>query len=146
MNKKAAVAVLCVCLAGVAGCVTASDNRRQADPVREEIRDRADAFLSLVMRRDYGAIRPMILPRQAQGLNARVFVEGRFRMKANHFDLVAWDRLAIQATPLKDAPGMLSSAPVSIRALATNKIKTIYINLHWQKQAGKWYINAFPNR
>ena len=146
MNKKAVVAVLCVCLAGVSGCLTASNTRRQVDPVREEIRDRADAFLSLVIRRDYRAIRPMILPRQAQGFNAGAFVEGRFRMKANHFDLVAWDRLAIQATPLKNRPGMLSSAPVSVRVLATNEIKTIYVNLHWRKQAGKWYINAFPNQ
>ena len=146
MGRIAWAALLCGCLAAVSGCATGGGARRQDDAVKEEIRDRVDAFLTAVMSKDYGTIRSIVLPGQAQGFNAQVFVEDRFRMRVGRFDLVAWDRLKIQVTPLRDGSGTLSTGLVTVRDLAANETKPLFVNLHWRKHAGQWYIEPFQQR
>lgn len=149
MNAKPLAAGLCLCLAVLAGCVTTTGSAQRAgrlNPQKEEVRDLADRFITLAMTRSDDEIGQMVLPAQAKGFNAEVFVEGRFRMKRKNFQIIAWDKLAITVTPLKTGHGMLSTAVVTVRILPKNEIKPVYVNLHWRRHAGKWFIDAFPQQ
>ncbi|MCD6405536.1 MAG: hypothetical protein J7M19_06890 [Planctomycetes bacterium] len=149
MNAKPLTAGLCLCLVALSGCVTTTGSAQRPsrlDPQKQEVRDLADRFISLVMTSSRDEIGQMVLPAQAKGFSAKVFVEGRFRMKRRNFQIIAWDKLAINVTPLKTGSGMLSTAIVTVRMLPKNEIKPVYVNLHWRRHAGKWCIDAFPRQ
>jgi hypothetical protein len=130
-----------------AGCAT-TDNRQTTavDPQIEAIRARASEFIALAAERNYAAMADFVVARDAAGFNGAVFVENRFRMKPNRFDVVAWDQSAIWVTAIKDGPGMLSTANVTVRMLTNDEVKRVYINLRWQKQGGQWRIDAYPQQ
>lgn len=148
MHKTVFVLALLAAISAVGGCAT-TDSRtasHRETATERAIRDQEDAFLTFVMMRQYDRVADLVASGQAKGFQARAFIENRFRMKANRFDVVMWDRTMIKITTLKAGPGMLSTVPVRVRVLAENKIKPVFVNLYWRKESGKWRINAYPNR
>ena len=129
------------------GCAT-PDVSKSGEPrptqAQGEIADLASSFLDLVATGNYEGIRAVILPSQAAGFDPKAFVEDRFRMRVDSFEILAWDRKVIRATPMKEGAGYLSSAVVNVRVLATNEAQPIFVNLRWLESRGKWYIVPFP--
>ena len=141
--KSKTAAVLLVFATVAAGCKTA-DSRRGEHPAAAPVRDGVDRFLTLSMTGEYGKISELVIPSRASGFNGRVFVENRFRMPVNRFEILAWDRTLIKVIELREGPGLLSSVPVSVRHLATNEVKPVYVNLQWQRALGRWLIEPYP--
>jgi len=141
--KSKTAAVLLIFAALAAGCKTA-DSRRGEHPAAAQVRDGVDRFLTLSMTGEYDKISELVIPDRASGFNGRVFVENRFRMPVNRFEILAWDRTLIKVIELREGPGLLSSVPVSVRYLATNEVKPVYVNLQWRRALGRWLIEPYP--
>lgn len=137
---------LCVCLAAVSGCVSSGSRRADEHPATSAVRDGVDRFLSAGMTGNYEGISELIVPSERRGFSAAVFIENRFRMPIGRFEIFAWDRTLIKVVDLKEGPGVLSSVPVSIRALADNEVKSVYVNLHWRRVGGRWLIEPYPQQ
>ncbi len=88
----------------------------------------------------------MVLPSQAKGLDTDALIERSFRMKRKYFRIVTWDasRIAVAGSPRSGK--MLSTATVTVKLLPSNELKPVYLNLHWLKRGGRWYIDAFPKK
>lgn len=137
---------LCVCLAAASGCVSSGSRRADEHPATSAVRDGVDRFLSAGMTGNYEGISELIVPSERRGFSAAVFIENRFRMPIGRFEIFAWDRTLIKVVDLKEGPGVLSSVPVSIRALADNEVKSVYVNLHWRRVGGRWLIEPYPQQ
>lgn len=146
MRTATLATILCFSLVCSSGCVQNGPRPKRADPVVDEIRNQVDRFLYMAGAGGYDGITAIVLARQAKGFRARDFIANRFRMKTSAFRIIGWDPLKVSVTTLKAGPGMLSSAPVTVRVLADNEVKVVFVNLHWQKHGGKWRINAFPGQ
>lgn len=148
MHKKALALALMAVISALGGCATTGSRTASHRETATErgIRDQADTFLTFVMMKRYDQIADLVASGQSKGFQGRAFVEDRFRMRANRFDVVMWDRMMIKITTLKRGPGMLSTVPVRVRVLAENEVKPVYVNLYWRKESGKWRINAYPNK
>ena len=148
MYRTAFALALTAVISALGGCATTGSRTGGPRETATEraIRDQADAFLTSVMMRQYDQIAGLVASGQSKGFQGRAFVEDRFRMRANRFDVVMWDRMMIKITTLKRGPGMLSTVPVRVRILAENEVKPVFVNLYWRKESGKWRINAYPKR
>ncbi len=144
--KRVSLFCVSLMLLVLSGCVTTTDRTAPASRDVEKIRGGADAFLQCAMHGRYDDITDLVVRGQSEGFNGTLFVEDRFRMPVNRFEILGWDRLMIQVTPLKDGSGMLSTAVVTVRALATNEVKPLYVNLYWRKEGGAWRINPYAGR
>ncbi|MHC4712181.1 MAG: hypothetical protein ACYTAN_02775 [Planctomycetota bacterium] len=145
MNQRSLIWIS-LWLFALSGCVTTTGRTAPASRDVKQIRGAADAFLQCAMHGRYDDISNLVVGEQSAGFNGEVFVANRFRMPVNRFEILGWDRLMIQVTSLKDGSGMLSTAVVTVRALATNEVKPLYVNLHWRKEGGAWRINPYPRQ
>lgn len=146
MKKAFPAYVLCICLAAASGCANSGSSRSGEHPAAPAVRDGVDRFLRAAMTGEYEGIAELIVPSERRGFNPAVFIENRFRMPVGRFEIFAWDRTLIKVIDLKEGPGVLSTVPVSIRALADNKLKPVYVNLHWRKVGGRWLIKPYPQQ
>ena len=144
--KRALIAcVLCLLLGFSAGCAATKPHRSE-HPALEPIRDGVERFLMLAMTGAYDDLSSLVVPSERTGFNGRAFVENRLRMPINRFEILAWERTLIKVTDLKEGPGVLSSAAVTVRTLADGEMKAIYVNLHWRKSGASWLIEPYPRQ
>ncbi len=151
MKSWSALVVTCIAVLAAAGCATTGGratggSRGREAPAAdvEAIRAGLDQFLKDVATGDYDAIAAMACSSQAQGFDARAYVEDRFRMKSSQYQIVYWDASRVGVTPVGSTGDMLSSAVVTVREMISNQAKPLYVNIYWRKDRGRWCILPYP--
>jgi len=146
MKRVLCVAAVVSCV-GVMSCLQKGNTgeRRAVPPaVQEGVAERFGDFADAVMSEDYGAIAKMVVKGQAEGFDARAFLEDRMRMKIGSFQVVVWNKKVLAITPIQGRRRYLSQAVAHVRILATNEVRPVYVNLYWESEGGNWCIVPFP--
>lgn len=138
-------ALLGGCTAGGAssranGTVAPSVSGGDADAVRTG----TDDFFKAAANHDAAAITAMVWPGQAKGFNAQSFIDDRFRMKASEYQIYVWDPVRTKIAKVRETGDLLTSTVVAVRVMQTNEARPVYVNLHWRRDRGKWWLLPYP--
>jgi hypothetical protein len=145
MKKIIVFAVFCAVAS--AGCQTAGHPRGDdfvPATVEDQIVQEFSGFVDFAMNEDYEGIKSLVASSQAQGFDAKAFIQDRFRMKPDSFRIMVWDKEHVGVTQVRGKKTYLSSGAAHVRILATGQIVPIVVNLHWVKEHGGWKILPFP--